>query len=346
MIQWPIEIKQNKYSKWYDQIITNAKKKNLPVTRRGTKKTLYYTEVHHIIPRCFGGDNSDQNLVRFSAREHFICHWLLTKMTTGEDKAKMITAFIMMTGDGGKSARYKFKITSGRIFESLRIEYSEYLREKFTGREVSAEAREKISKANTGRVPSLETRAKMSASLKGKPGPVHTPEGLARIAEANRNRICTEETRKKLSEAGKGENNPFYGKTHSKETREKFAAYHSRPDVKLAKSIRAKGDVNPAKRPEVKEKISQKQKIRLAKQKELGIGHYDPTLMQRRKELSQGASNGNAKTYEFKDPNGITYIVKGGFKKFCIDNNLGHHSMMRVAKGTKIDYNNWTVKEI
>ena len=35
---------------------------------------------------------------------------------------------------------------------------------------------------------------------------------------------CTEEKRRKLSEAAKGENNPFYGKTHSEETKQKISA--------------------------------------------------------------------------------------------------------------------------
>jgi NUMOD3 motif len=352
MIDWPIKTLDNKYKRWYEQLVTKAKQKNLPIARRSAKHIPGYSEVHHIVPKCFGGSNNESNLVRFSAREHFVCHWLLTKITTGEDRAKMITAFIMMTGEGGKSGRYDFKITSSRVFEKIRIEYTQYLSEKLTGREISQETRDKISKANTGKSPSAETRAKMSASLKGKPGAVHTPEGKEKIGMRSRGKTYEELYGKERAEAIKemckhvGEANGFYGKTHSEETRLKFKAYQDRPDVKQAKSERVKGDKNPAKRPEVKEKISQQQKIRLAKQKELKIGHYDPTLMQHRKELSQGASNGNAKLFEFCDPAGNKYQVKGGFKKFCIEKELIHSSMMRVAKGTKKDYNGWTVKEI
>lgn len=38
-----------------------------------------YSENHHIIPKCCGGDNSPENLVRLTAREHFIAHHLLYK---------------------------------------------------------------------------------------------------------------------------------------------------------------------------------------------------------------------------------------------------------------------------
>jgi|14BtaG_2_1085337.scaffolds.fasta_scaffold00177_6 hypothetical protein len=39
-----------------------------------------YTERHHIIPKCMGGDNSEDNLVDLPAKAHYIAHLLLTKM--------------------------------------------------------------------------------------------------------------------------------------------------------------------------------------------------------------------------------------------------------------------------
>jgi len=63
---------ENKYIKWYYSIIDNRIK--MP-----HKKDLY-TERYHIIPKSLGGNNEKHNLVRLSAREHFLVHWLLTKM--------------------------------------------------------------------------------------------------------------------------------------------------------------------------------------------------------------------------------------------------------------------------
>lgn len=74
----------NKYSIWYNSIIFNAQQ------RVNSKET--YVERHHIIPRALGGDNQKTNLVDLSPREHFICHWLLTKMTTGCARYKMLYA--------------------------------------------------------------------------------------------------------------------------------------------------------------------------------------------------------------------------------------------------------------
>ena len=63
----------NKYTKWYYQIIESAKNSNHSC----------YTEKHHIIPKSLGGTNNLSNIVSLTARQHFICHWLLTKMTDG-----------------------------------------------------------------------------------------------------------------------------------------------------------------------------------------------------------------------------------------------------------------------
>lgn len=51
-----------------------------------------YGERHHIIPRSLGGTNHRSNLVRLSAREHFVCHLLLVKCTTGANQYRMMNA--------------------------------------------------------------------------------------------------------------------------------------------------------------------------------------------------------------------------------------------------------------
>lgn len=57
-----------------------------------------YTETHHIIPRSLKGTNDKDNLVKLSAREHFICHLLLTKMYKegSIEWVKMMKAFYCM----------------------------------------------------------------------------------------------------------------------------------------------------------------------------------------------------------------------------------------------------------
>lgn len=76
------------YQRIYDEIIEN-RKQNIPEC---------YSERHHIIPKSLGGTNDKDNIVRLTAREHFICHLLLTKLyKEGTPKwCKMINAFCRM----------------------------------------------------------------------------------------------------------------------------------------------------------------------------------------------------------------------------------------------------------
>jgi len=39
-----------------------------------------YTEVHHILPKHFGGSNNIENLIELDIRQHKIAHWLLWKL--------------------------------------------------------------------------------------------------------------------------------------------------------------------------------------------------------------------------------------------------------------------------
>jgi len=99
------------------------------------------------------------------------------------------------------SEKQKGKIVSDKTREKLRI--------SGLSRKSTEETKRKISISRKGKLHSEESKKKMSDSRKGKPGVKRS-----------------EEAKKKQSESmiGKyaGENNPFYGKTHSKETIEKI----------------------------------------------------------------------------------------------------------------------------
>lgn len=82
--RWP----PTKYLIWYSQIIDRARGRQLP---------RCYTEVHHIKPRSLGGGNEDTNLVRLTYREHFLVHWILTKICSGGDLRRMQRALFAMT---------------------------------------------------------------------------------------------------------------------------------------------------------------------------------------------------------------------------------------------------------
>ena len=83
---------------------------------------LYY-EKHHILPKSLGGSNDETNLVKLTAREHFICHWLLVKMykTGSIERKKMLCAFWRMRQSSTKSPQ---RYLNSRAYEKLRIEFS------------------------------------------------------------------------------------------------------------------------------------------------------------------------------------------------------------------------------
>jgi NUMOD3 motif len=92
------------YLRIYNEIINNAKN-----TIRNC-----YVEKHHIIPRCMGGTDAVGNIVKLTAREHYICHWLLAKTYNTK---KLWGAFAMLCVASNKHQR----LTNSRMFEKARI---------------------------------------------------------------------------------------------------------------------------------------------------------------------------------------------------------------------------------
>lgn len=128
----------NKYTKWYYQIVNAAQTRS---------NVVGYTEKHHIIPKSLGGSNSKTNLVVLTAREHFICHRLLTKMVSGFMKTKMVRAVWRMSVKGADfQLRYA---TTSRTYEYLRKQFGSLRKGTVTPQLV----KDKISAANTGKIP-------------------------------------------------------------------------------------------------------------------------------------------------------------------------------------------------
>lgn len=125
MIDWPVELVESKYSRWYENLIQKAQ---LRRTIQG------YKETHHIIPRSFGGSNSKINLVELTAREHYIAHALLWKMkfkgVYGSKMAFAFNTFISKMTTKKRGIHHTYKISS-RVYEIFRKHYSEMLKEKY-----------------------------------------------------------------------------------------------------------------------------------------------------------------------------------------------------------------------
>ena len=142
-----------------------------------------YTEKHHIIPRSLGGNNKEENLVVLTAREHFICHLLLPKMCLGVHQSKMYGALWCMSMLTERQGNYKIK---SHTYSAIKEAYSK-----------SIQGRVPWNKGKIGCYEqSAESNLKRSNALKGRPSP---------------------------NKGNYHDLNPFYGKKHSEETKQKIA---------------------------------------------------------------------------------------------------------------------------
>lgn len=102
-----------------------------------------YVENHHIIPKCLGGNDSDDNMVKLTTREHYIAHGLLVKIYEHDknNRWKLISAFRMMSVHNSK------KRSGNRDYEWMRKLYSQYHPMK------NPDIAKKSSKSHIGKVP-------------------------------------------------------------------------------------------------------------------------------------------------------------------------------------------------
>lgn len=110
-----VGVVENKYFKIYMNLVNSR-------ISRGLNKKIYdfYTEKHHIIPKCLGGRDLKENYVLLTAREHYLAHWLLTKCSVGIYKFKLACAFYRITNQTKGT-------TSGRNYSSRQYERARIL---------------------------------------------------------------------------------------------------------------------------------------------------------------------------------------------------------------------------
>ena len=133
------------YQKIYDSIIERAKIRIL----KG------YKESHHIIPSCMGGNDKKVNRVNLTAKEHYLIHFLLTKIYP--DNHKLIFAFWQMC-NGSKKDRPN---TNAKMYEIAREMFSKAMKGRPSpnlGKKASKEVCEKRSQMFKGHKVSKKTR--------------------------------------------------------------------------------------------------------------------------------------------------------------------------------------------
>lgn len=124
------------YQQIYNSIISNALRAN-----RVKTKEIYY-EKHHIIPKFMGGLD-DKNTVLLTAREHFICHHLLTKFVPSQFKSKAAYAFWAMCNQLKGDVKRDYKVSS-KVYSYAKLQFSLHNSKRHKGKTMPKEWVEKL----------------------------------------------------------------------------------------------------------------------------------------------------------------------------------------------------------
>jgi hypothetical protein len=186
------------YSKVYFSTIEKA-------VKRGWKKALG-RERHHIIPRSLGGSDDKSNLVYLTCREHFLCHWMLVKMTQGEARNKMLYALMGMRAENEHQNRYHTVFTA-RVYEHYRIEHARIHSETMKGRPAWNKGR---------KLEGEELERQRERTKNRKIDPVKQAEGQRKRLEKLKDFKHSEETKLKQSIASKGKPKGPHSEEHRK----------------------------------------------------------------------------------------------------------------------------------
>lgn len=245
----------NKYKKWYDSIITNAQTRSI---------LSGYTEIHHIVPRSLGGSDATNNLVTLTAREHFVCHLLLTKFTVGNSRHKMIYAANgLLQWHATNQVRY---VTTSRLYQAIKEQFSKTHSASIKGKTYeelygSKKAAEMRYKKSLPRGPqSKETIKKRVEKLKGQK---RTKEQLERLRQAHLN---SDYIRPKESyiKAGKNISKSLTGKQKSPEHKKALSESLIGKYLGIPKSEETKQKMRKPKSEEHKKAISEGRKAKYA----------------------------------------------------------------------------------
>ena len=103
------------YLKLYNNIIN--KRRLQPLLKH------QYGERHHIIPKSLGGNDLKENIIKLTGREHFLCHYLLTKIYKDDNYSykKVLAAFTFFQANPTK---HNTRYFNSRLYEKAKQDYS------------------------------------------------------------------------------------------------------------------------------------------------------------------------------------------------------------------------------
>lgn len=196
------------YLKIYQSLIERARQRSIDV----------YTELHHIIPRCMGGSDEPDNLVRLTPEEHYVAHQLLVRIYPGNPKLVYAATAMTFSRDGSRS--------NNKLFGWIRRKMAAAASERERGKVHSRETVAKRAASNRGKRRSEETKRRISEKAIGR---VISDEQRKIISQSNKERDVSTETRQRMSHAHKG-------RVKSQSEIDSIRRAHNSADVRSRKS--------------------------------------------------------------------------------------------------------------
>lgn len=148
--------------------------------KRGKNRDVQgYTERHHVIPKCMGGTDDSDNLVRLTPEEHFLAHQLLVKIYPSH--RGLLNATIMMT------THHTENRINNKLYGWLKKRFIESMSGDNNPARRIPGLQAKAGQKRKGQKRTAETKSNISAALYGKPFTESHLSNL-KLAASNRKR--------------------------------------------------------------------------------------------------------------------------------------------------------------
>lgn len=202
-----------------------------------------YYEVHHIIPRAFGGEptqithrSQDSNLIWLTYKEHYTAHKILA--LDNMNNYKVVYAYKMMSSRIGEDVTH-----ADEEYAILRESFVKLNRERSTGKpspmkgkHYSAEVRRRVSEGTKAAMQRPEVKLKISLSSRGRPSwnkglhSCYSFETLEKMSKSKKGKKLSIEHRRAISQGN-------MGRKVSSDTRRKIKEVQSGENCKRNKAI-------------------------------------------------------------------------------------------------------------